>query len=222
MALGCSSGSAQINITQMVGNGGGTVSGGDGSQVVIPGGALSMSTNITITTVSAPAPAGTVLVGPAYNFGPDGTTFSNPVTITLPFDSSKIPSGKSAGDIVIYTAPSGSTNYLPLATSVSGNTVQTTTTHFTVYLPAVTVGGSGGDLGSSGACTPTCSPSSGGCTCTASCNGHVYALFCEDTTSPGCYCEIDQATQTKLITGFSSCTQSNLSTTIFNQCMPSL
>src|SRR6185295_11824138 len=92
--LGCSSGGSQINITQMVGNGGGTVSGGDGSQVIIPGGALSMSTSITIVQVSAPAPAGTVLVGPAYNFGPEGTIFGNPVTITLPFDPSKIPSGK--------------------------------------------------------------------------------------------------------------------------------
>jgi hypothetical protein len=169
--------------------------------------------------VSAPAPAGTALVGSAYNFGPDGTTFSNPVTITLPFDSSKIPSGKSAGDIVIYTAPSGSTNYVPLPTSVSGNTVTTTTTHFTVYLPAVASGGGGGDLGSS-ACTPSCSPSSGGCTCTGNCNGHVYQLFCFDTTSPGCYCEIDQATQSKTISGFTSCTQSNLSTAIFNQCLP--
>jgi hypothetical protein len=219
LMMACSSGGAQVNITQMIGPSGGTVAAGDGSQVAIPMGALSQPANISISAVNAPAPAGTVLVGPAYNFGPDGTQFGTPVTITLAFDAGKIPAGKSASDILIYTAPSGSTSYLPLQTTVASNTVQTQTSHFTVYLPAVVSGNA--DLGSSGTCTPTCSPSSGGCTCTGSCNGHLYSLICMDSTSPFCYCEIDHATQSNAISGFSSCMQSNLPT-IFNQCLPAL
>ena len=71
----------------LVGPAGGTVTGPDGVQVVIPAGALSQPTTIRITRSSAGAP--TTLpedspVGPIYEFQPHGLVFSKPVTIRMP------------------------------------------------------------------------------------------------------------------------------------------
>src|SRR4051812_8227416 len=220
LVLGCSS-SAQINITKSVGAEGGTVSGSDGTSVVIPMGALSMSSNITISPVDAAAPSGTVLVGPAYDFGPDGTTFTQPVTITLPFDSAKIPAGRTSADILIYTAARGATNYQVLQTSVSGNTVQTSATHFTVYLPAVVSGGGPPmDLGPAGNCTPTCTSNTGSCGCSETCSGHTYVLSCSGSTSVSCFCEIDGMTQSQPIQFSGMCSQSSAESAFFSSCAP--
>jgi hypothetical protein len=189
-AFGCTSEGAQINITKSVGPAGGTVSGTDGTSVTIPMGALSNDSNITISSVNVTAPMGTVLVGPAYDFGPEGTTFSSNVTITLPFDSSKIPMGRSAADIRIYTGPKGATTFNTVATTVSGNTVQTSTNHFTTYFPAAPTMSTDG-------CTPECTDMSSSCSCTANCNGKMNVVQCGQEV-PGqvfCYCTIDGQTQ---------------------------
>jgi ZU5 domain len=212
LLLGCSS-DAQINITKSVGAEGGTVSASDGTSVLIPMNALAMSSNITITSVGAQAPSGSLLVGPAYDFGPDGTTFTQPVTITLPFDPSKLPSGRSSADVVIYTAPRGSTNYQALATTVSGNTVQTTTTHFTVYLPAVA---------SAANCTPSCTSSDNACGCSESCNGHNFVMTCSQSSTIGpasCTCQIDGQTQSTSIV-LDSCSDTQVKNAFQSQCPP--
>jgi hypothetical protein len=168
---------------------------------------------ITVAGVSVPAPAGTVAVGPAFDFGPDGTTFAQPVTITLAYDASKIPAGRTSSDISIYTAPRGSTAYTALPTTVLSTTlVQTQTTHFTVYVPALPVAAVSGDLGpatdlgpppidfamASSCTTPSCTATSGnGCDCTGTCAGQMIVLSCfPSTTGPpvGCFCEVNHAT----------------------------
>jgi hypothetical protein len=219
LAFGCS-GNNQINITKTVGTEGGVVSGSDGTSVNVPMGALGMSTNITITPVTVTAPPGTVLVGPAYDFGPNGTQFSTPVTITLPYDPAKIPSGHSASEIVIYTAPSGTTNYTATSTTFgsSSNTVQTSASHFTVYLPAApTGGGPPMDLGS---CTPNCTSTSTTCGCTETCNGHTYVMMCSGSTTVSCFCEIDGATQTNPINYSGPCNASETPSVFFSSCAP--
>jgi hypothetical protein len=210
---GCSSDGSQVNITKTVGAGGGTVSQTDGTSVQIPMGALSSSANITIASVTAPAPAGFVLVGPAYDFGPDGTTFATPVTITLPFDTNKIPSGKSASDIRIFTAARGSTNYTMLQTTLGSGSVSTMASHFTVYLPAAPLPT---DMGSS-VCTPTCMQTSGGCSCTATCGTQMNLVMCSQPSPslpPSCFCEINGATQSTT-PSISSC---SVIMTAYNQC----
>jgi ZU5 domain len=218
LVLGCSSG-AQINITKSVGAEGGTVSGSDGTSVDIPMGALAMSANITITSVTAQAPAGTVVVGPAYDFGPDGTTFAQPVTITLPFDSAKIPSGSTTANILIYTAARGSTNYQALSTTVSGNTVQTTASHFTVYLPAVPVADNGPqDLGSA-SCNPSCSTSAGSCDCAALCGSTNVGLHCTQSTTGApfnCTCTYDGSPGQSFM--ISTCSTSDAQSAFLSSC----
>jgi hypothetical protein len=63
-----------------------------------------------------------------------------PVTVTLAYDPSKLPSGLSPSSLVIYTAPDGSSTYSPLPSSVADGThISATTTHFStdgVFAPS--------------------------------------------------------------------------------------
>ncbi len=70
----------------LVGASGGTVSGPDGTRLVVPPGALSTDVAITIEVVAMPAGAsfGTTPIGATYRFLPHGLTFSAPVTVDLP------------------------------------------------------------------------------------------------------------------------------------------
>ena len=79
-----------------VGTTGGTVTGPSGAQVVIPAGALGQDTPIGIAQadVGAPAlPTGTPRFGPMFALTPHGTVFNVPVTVTIPFDPTKVSSG---------------------------------------------------------------------------------------------------------------------------------
>jgi len=198
--------------SKTVGASGGTVATTDGSaQVDVPAGALPSDTTITITAnASAPAPAGATVLGTAFTFGPDGLKFLKPVTVTLAFDSSKLPEGTAASTIVVYTAPDGSSTYEPLPTSVKdGSHVAATTTHFSTDVPGV--GGGAADAqapvcvqggahcaGTSGpgcgAQTPTCAstdlcarfPGSTVQSCTADVSG-ADATCCYPPGTPTCF-----------------------------------
>lgn len=77
--------------TSGIGSAGGTVTGPNGSQVVIPAGALSTNTSIGVAQSSQgapPLPAGMTSAGPMFALTPHGTQFAAPVTITIPYDSS--------------------------------------------------------------------------------------------------------------------------------------
>jgi hypothetical protein len=214
--LGCGNNDNQINITKTIGPAGGNVGDPSGTSVNVPAGALTSNTNITVAQTSAAAPAGTVLVGSAFDFGPEGTTFSQPVTITLPFDSTKIPTGRTSADIRIYTAPRGSTQYTQLQTTVSGNNVQTTTTHFTVYLPAAPLPS---DMGATSSCTPTCTPGTSSCGCTETCSTTIYNMTCMPNGVSGYSCQctvngsplsimpevLDCGSQSEMQSAFSQC-----------------
>jgi hypothetical protein len=150
LVVGCSDN--KISKTMGIGPGGGEVSAG-GALVNIPAGALTSNTMISVSSSSAAAPTDTVAVGTPYVFGPEGTQFGQPVTITLAFSSSLLPSGSSSADIIMYTAPAGSTNYDALPTTLSdASHITAQTTHFSVFLPAVKQHGNPHDMstGSSG------------------------------------------------------------------------
>lgn len=182
----------------MVGTGGGAVATTDGSKVMIPGGALSSDTVITVVPEDSPAvPSTATTVGTAYNFGPEGTTFTKPVLITLAFSPEKLPAGMSAADIVIYTAPTGSAEYTALETTPVDDThVAASSTHFSVFVPAVDAKPS---------CTATCKPLSGSCECTSTCKGKKYSLFCYD--GEGCVCKTD-GSETKTLPTSLRCSDS--------------
>lgn len=85
-----------------IGPAGGTVSGPNGSSVVIPAGALSQNVDIAIAQSAAgapPLPPGVTPVGDVYAFTPHGTAFAQPATLTVPFNPSQVPSGAT---LVLY------------------------------------------------------------------------------------------------------------------------
>lgn len=79
-----------------IGPAGGTVSGPNGSSVLIPPGALSQNVDIAIAQSAAgapPLPQGVTPVSDVYAFTPHGTAFAQPATLTVPFTPSLVPSG---------------------------------------------------------------------------------------------------------------------------------
>ncbi len=97
LLVGCGS-SAPPPSSKGIGPAGGTVTSAEGARVVIPPGALSSSVDVQVTkdgtgAAALPAVADLVAVGDVFALTPHGTTFSKPVTLTLPFDPARVPSG---------------------------------------------------------------------------------------------------------------------------------
>ncbi len=115
---------------------GGTVQMSDGTAVNVPAGALTQTTQITVgDEPNSVNISDTVLLGLVYRFGPEGTQFAVPVTVSLLYDPTKLPTGDTSDDVVIMTAPVGSTGFQPMTTAVVDDThVSTTTTHFSDFV----------------------------------------------------------------------------------------
>jgi uncharacterized delta-60 repeat protein len=104
----------------LVGTAGGTVTGPSGTTIVIPAGALAAEVRINIeqTAAGAPAlPAGFTVAGQTYAFTPHGTTFTVPVTITLPFDPALVPAGRTP---VLYKTINAQTQWEQVAGATFG------------------------------------------------------------------------------------------------------
>jgi uncharacterized delta-60 repeat protein len=114
-----------------IGATGGTVTEASGAKVVVPAGALAAQTNIAVTQSSngAPAlPAGVTNFGPIYAFTPHGTTFAAPVTITVPFDPTKVPAGTTP---VLYKTNAAQSEWAEVAgATVSGASMSGAVTSF--------------------------------------------------------------------------------------------
>jgi alpha-tubulin suppressor-like RCC1 family protein len=80
----------------MIGAAGGTVTGPNGAQVVVPAGALGANTAIAVdqsSTGSPALPSGMNAFGAMFAFTPHGTGFATPVTVTVPFNVASVPVG---------------------------------------------------------------------------------------------------------------------------------
>jgi hypothetical protein len=175
-------------VNQTVGSTGGSVDNSNGDGVSIPPGALPGDTMISVSsTPDAPPPPTAMPVGTPVTFGPEGQQFLVPVTVTISFDPAKIPAGKTASSLSIFTAPAGTTAYTQLTTTVVDAThLSAQVSHFSTFVAgsptacAVSCGGfaSSGCTGGGGpvfdggppvdmasSCTPTM-----GCSCSAYCN----------------------------------------------------
>ncbi|UCD37354.1 MAG: tandem-95 repeat protein [Fidelibacterota bacterium] len=121
-----------------VGPDGGTVSSPDGATIDIPSGALSGDVDIQIGTYTTP-PLGADVAGLVYFFGPTGTQFATPVTITVPYDPALIPEGYSESDLalLLYDESNGSWEILPSSVNTITHMVTGTTTHFSGFAPGI-------------------------------------------------------------------------------------
>lgn len=106
----------------------------------VPKGAVAASIQLTVTPVNAADISATVVilgnqtpVSPTYEFGPTGTTFANPITITLKFDKTSL----SPTDVIApyyLNEQTGQWELMPNFTvNWENNSVSFTTSHFSKY-----------------------------------------------------------------------------------------
>lgn len=159
----------------------------NGAQIEVPEGALSADTAMTIIVEpAAPLPAVLQAVGTPYTFGPEGLTFAKPVKITLPWEGAKLAAGKTAAEIVMFTAPKDTSDFVPLISVVAGSSVTAETLHLSTFVPATLE------------CFVACAAEPGSldgasCNCSSTCLGVAYSMAC---SSGRCTCQNGTTTTT--------------------------
>jgi hypothetical protein len=133
--------------SQVVGTSGGTVT-QNGVTLTVPADAV--PANVAITVAPTTAPAGYALASEAFQFGPSGTTFAQPVTVTIPLTSA------TAGAHLFWSNASG--GFDDLGGTINGMVLTGSVSHFSVGFCAqpsadggAASGGAGGGSGSAGA-----------------------------------------------------------------------
>ncbi|CAN5529454.1 hypothetical protein BH09GEM1_BH09GEM1_00480 [soil metagenome] len=135
--VSCSSESTSPSAPSGIGAAGGTAaSSNNAATVVIPAGALAGNTAVTVApATSVPANAGLV-AGSAFNFGPTGTTFTVPVTITIKYDPTTLPANVPESSLRLYTAEGSDWTMISGSTvNATAHTVTGATTHFSTFAP---------------------------------------------------------------------------------------
>lgn len=121
--------------TETVSPAGGTVSTQSGTSLHIPAGALQSTTTITIEpALIDPDQHASLVPGTAFEFGPDGTRFNQPVTITIPYDQGLLPAGVTEDQLRLFRLESSGWVQVPNSSvDVASGTVSGQTTHFSLY-----------------------------------------------------------------------------------------
>ena len=156
----------QVNPGGIVGSAGGTVTAANGGVTVqLPPGAVPTPTPITVTAKPDTVPS-EHKIGPAYLFGPAGTTFAQPVLLGLKYDPAQLPPYTEKAALRVARLTGG--KWVPLTDSVrvdsATNTVRAATRSFSTY----------------GVVRDPCIPFSGG---TGSIAGQISAEDCLFTTA---------------------------------------
>jgi hypothetical protein len=121
--------------------------------VVIPAEACAHDVNVTIREIHNPQSSSSANIL-AYDFGPSGLQFSEPVTITIPYAvadfGTKRPLPRWYGPQTGSFSSQGITNVEEVAISSTVRAIRFQTTHFTWYCLLEDTGGGGG--GGGGGC----------------------------------------------------------------------
>ncbi|NOT08312.1 MAG: hypothetical protein HOP28_08900, partial [Gemmatimonadales bacterium] len=118
----------------VIGAAGGVVTGPGGNvTITIPAGALSSGTAITVGAVAQPQAHARLIAGTAYDLGPDGTAFAQPVTLAIKFDPAVIGLGIPP-NFRIHRFTSGAWTPLPGGSvDIPARTVTAPTSSFSRY-----------------------------------------------------------------------------------------
>jgi hypothetical protein len=126
LSCGSSGGGGSSNSpVTTIGPSGGTFNGGNGLTVTVPAGALSSSVRITAGQTSTVAPSGYGALSGLYQFGPDGTTFAQPATVTLP-----LPAGAPPNVTIFWSQAGNPSAFDDVNGAVSGSSISARVTHF--------------------------------------------------------------------------------------------
>jgi hypothetical protein len=101
--------------------------------LMVPQNALSENTIITIIRKPRESPMGYVMASEIFEIGPSGTTFTEPSTLTLPYDENKLPGGVSEDDLAIYRRVGDDWEYLGGIVDTSANTISTEIDYLSEY-----------------------------------------------------------------------------------------
>lgn len=128
---------AASSTQNVVGPTGGTATSADGiATVKVPAGALTASVAITILPSTANVPQGNI--GVVLDVGPDGTTFSAPVTISLKYDPSIVPQGIAETSLTLAFASGSTWTDVPTTVDAVNKVLIGQTTHFSSYSAKIT------------------------------------------------------------------------------------
>jgi len=116
-------------------------------KVEIPANALSSDISVTVSKTTGQAPSGYTIVSQVYEFGPSGTSFSIPVTITIPYDEATLPSGFDESKLKIYMKSNGGWQQLESQVDTENNEVSTSVSHFSQYAVMADSGSTAGPGG---------------------------------------------------------------------------
>lgn len=134
--VGCGSSNPPTPTGVPVGPEGGVVASDGGLTLTIPEGALASSVEITVAALDTP-PA--FARGPAFRLGPEGQTFSVPVTVELPIDPNPLLPAGVERELGAFSAPAGSDAFEALElVDVTASSVIATTTHFSDFAGGMT------------------------------------------------------------------------------------
>ncbi len=95
--------------------------------------ALSVTTLITITQVSASPPSGYTIVGSAYDIEPAGTTFAVPATIILSYDEADLQAGWGEENLAIWRKTDNSWENLGGTVDTGANKISVEVTSLSEY-----------------------------------------------------------------------------------------
>lgn len=144
---GCGAGEAEPGPGHgRVGTEGGRVEGPDGTAIVVPAGALDAPADLWVEPLDAAlADVPFLAIGPAFSFGPDGMKFAKYVTVSVPFEAARIPTGRGLPDVRVWSS-SKPGEWLALATNQpapGADVVLAGTDHFSVMVAGVSPVGRG-------------------------------------------------------------------------------
>jgi hypothetical protein len=100
-----------------IGPNGGEVAASNGLRVQVPAGALTANVNIKLSQMIT-RPSGAT--GTAYDIGPNGTKFTTPVALTIPYEASGA-TGSNASKFILATYDEPSSSWVPLPSQVSNS-----------------------------------------------------------------------------------------------------
>jgi len=102
--------------------------------VAVPAGALTATKNITVAPASNPPPNNRLMPGTAFDFGPNGITFAQPVSLTIKYDPANLTAGSPESGLQLYEVVGTGWRVVPGSSSNTTNhTVTGSVAHFTGY-----------------------------------------------------------------------------------------
>jgi hypothetical protein len=148
-------------VEQVVGPEGGTVDGPGTVVLEVPANALGEEIKLEVAVTSETPPAETVTpAGPVVEFGPAGTTFTTPVTVTLPYDEDALGGPGNEAKVKLWWAESVDGPWEALETTVDteANVVSAQVTHFSFGVAGLVpcVPHCGGDVCGDDGCGGSC------------------------------------------------------------------